>query len=52
LVAAFGMHRMDRQRLTLADNARTVFLQLPREAGSIAWRYVFDRSSFYHLPPQ
>jgi hypothetical protein len=52
LIAAFGMHRMDRQRLTLADNARTVFLQLPREAGAIAWRYLFNRSSFYQLPPQ
>lgn len=52
LTAAFGLHRMDRQRLTLADNARTVFLELPREAGTIAHRYFFNRSSFYHLPPQ
>jgi hypothetical protein len=52
LMAQFGLHRMDRQRLTLATNARTTFLELPRMAPTIAWRYFADRQSFFGLPRQ
>jgi hypothetical protein len=51
LMAQFGLNRMDRQRLTLAGNARATFLELPLEAPVIAWRYLTDRSSLYKLPP-
>jgi len=47
LIVQFGAHRMDRQRLTLGANAWTTFVELPREAPSLAWRYLTDRSSFY-----
>jgi hypothetical protein len=47
LMALFGTNRMDRQRLTLADNARATFIALPLEAPSLLWRYLTDRSSFY-----
>jgi hypothetical protein len=52
LMVLFGTHRMDRARLTLGDNARAVFLELPIEAPSIAWRYLTNRSSFYRQPRQ
>ena len=47
LMALFGLHQMDRQRLTLGDNAWRTFVALPRDAPAIAWRYFTDRSSFY-----
>jgi hypothetical protein len=50
LMAQFGLHRMDRQRLALAHNAHQTFVVLPRELPGLAWRYVFDRASFYRLP--
>jgi hypothetical protein len=50
LMVQFGMHRMDRKRLTLLETARTTFISLPFEAPSIAWRYLTDRSSFYRQP--
>lgn len=50
LMAQFGLHRMDRQRLTLLENARVTFIDLPLEAPGIAWRYLTDRSSFYKRP--
>ena len=40
LMAQFGLNRMDRSRLVLKDNARVTFIELPREAPSIAWRYL------------
>ncbi len=52
LMAQFGLHLMDRQRLTPADNARVTFTELPRLAPAIIWRYLTDRESFYGLPPQ
>jgi len=52
LMAQFGLHLMDRQKLTLGQNARFTFLELPLAAPSIAWRYLTDRESFYRLPPQ
>jgi hypothetical protein len=51
LMAQFGLNRMDRQQLTLVENARATFLDLPLEAPAIAWRYFTDRSSFYRKPP-
>ena len=52
LMAQFGLNRMDRKRLALKDNAYVTFVELPREAPSIAWRYLFDRKSLYKLPRQ
>jgi hypothetical protein len=52
LMAQFGLHTMDRQKLTLIQNARVTFLELPFEAPRIAWRYLTDRSSFYKLRRQ
>jgi hypothetical protein len=52
LMVQFGAHRMDRQRLTLGRNAWTTFVELPREAPAIAWRYFTNRASFYNQPRQ
>jgi len=52
LLLQFGTHRMDRQQLTLRDNARQTFVELPIEAPSLAWRYLTNRSSFYRQPRQ
>jgi hypothetical protein len=49
-MAQFGLNRMDRKQLTLAENARLTFVTLPFEAPQLVWRYVWDRSSFYNLP--
>lgn len=50
LMAQFGLHLMDRQRLSLRDNARITFLDLPRMAPSILLRYFTNRESFYGQP--
>jgi len=50
LMAQFGMHLMDRQRLALRNNAWITFVELPRLAPSIAVRYFTDRGSFYEQP--
>lgn len=52
LMAQFGLNRMDRTRLTLGQNARVTFLELPLQAPAIAWRYLTDRASLYKLPRQ
>ncbi len=52
LMIQFGLNRMDRQRLTLAANAWTTFVELPGQVPAIAWRYLAHRESFYNLPPQ
>lgn len=52
LLLQFGTHRMDRQQLTLRDNAWVTFVELPRQAPSLAWRYLTDRGSFYRQPRQ
>jgi hypothetical protein len=52
LMAQFGLHLMDRQRLELARNARLTYIELPLQAPSIAWRYLTDRSSLYKIPKQ
>jgi len=50
LMAQFGTNMMDRRRLELARNARAAFVTLPRMAPALAWRYLFDRDSFYRRP--
>jgi hypothetical protein len=52
LIAQFGLHRMDRQRLSLGHNARQTFIELPLEAPAIVYRYLTDRASFYGLQRQ
>ena len=52
LMVQFGMNRMDRQKLTLARNARLTFVEIPLEAPGIAWNYLTNRSSFYKRPRQ
>jgi hypothetical protein len=43
----FATKMMDRQKLELRRNAYDAFVTLPRLAPSLAYRYLFDRSSFY-----
>jgi hypothetical protein len=50
LLVQFGTHTMDRQRLTLKDNAWRTYAVLPREAPTLVWRYLTDRTSFYNRP--
>jgi hypothetical protein len=51
LIALFGTGRMDRKQLELARNARDVFVTIPRLAPELAYRYLFDRSSYYRAAP-
>jgi hypothetical protein len=50
LMAQFGGGLMDRQRLTLADNAYHTFVTVPARLPELVYRYVFARSSFYQPP--
>jgi hypothetical protein len=50
LMFQFGTNTMDRQRLHIVENARRSFIELPRTAPALAWRYFTDRSSFYRKP--
>ena len=47
LIAEFSIGLMDRQRMEPAKNAYDAFVTLPRQAPSLVYRYLFDRSSFY-----
>jgi hypothetical protein len=47
LTAQFGTRLMDRRRMEPARNAYHNFVTLPRELPRLAYRYVFDRESFY-----
>ncbi len=47
LMAQFGTGLMDRQRLEPVRNAYNTFVVIPRMAPRLAYRYLFDRSSFY-----
>jgi hypothetical protein len=47
LTAEFAVGLMDRQRLEPARNAYDAFVTLPRQAPDLAYRYLFDRASFY-----
>jgi hypothetical protein len=51
LAAQYGTGLMDRQQLDLSRNAYNNFVTIPRMLPGLAYRYVFDRSSFYHPPP-
>jgi hypothetical protein len=47
LIAQFGAGMMDRQRLQLGRNTYNTFVIIPLRAPELAYRYVFDRASFY-----
>ena len=47
LIAQFGAGIMDRQRLELVRNAHETFIEVPRRLPELAYRYAFDRQSFY-----
>ncbi len=47
LMVQFGAGMMDRQRLEVSRNAYTTFVVVPRALPSLAYRYLFDRASFY-----
>lgn len=51
LTAQFGTGLMDRRKLEPSRNAYTNFVVLPRELPQLAYRYVFDRESFYERRP-
>ena len=46
-MAQFGAGLMDRQRLEPARIAYNTFVVIPRQLPDLAWRYLFDRRSFY-----
>jgi hypothetical protein len=47
LIVQFGAGLMDRQRLEPARIAYNTFVVVPRALPDLAWRYLFDRASFY-----
>jgi hypothetical protein len=47
LTLQFGAGLMDRQRLDLSRNAWQTFVTIPARLPDLAYRYVFERSSFY-----
>jgi hypothetical protein len=47
LTAEFATGLMDRQKLEPAKNAYDAVVTLPRMAPELAYRYLFDRQSFY-----
>jgi hypothetical protein len=47
LIIQFGTGLMDRQRLELSRIAYNTFVVVPRALPGLAWRYLFDRASFY-----
>jgi hypothetical protein len=50
LMAEFATGLMDRQKLEPARNAYDAFVTIPAQAPSLAYRYLFDRASFYKGP--
>lgn len=52
LMAQFGLHTMDRERLHPAENARQSFIVLPARLPALVWQYLTDRTSFYNRPQQ
>lgn len=50
LIAEFATGLMNRQRLELRRNAYDAFVTVPAMAPKLAYRYLFDRSSFYQAP--
>ena len=49
-MAQFALRLMDRQRVEPVKNAYHAFVTLPRLAPTLAYRYLFDRGSFYRPP--
>ena len=47
LIVEFGTGMMNRQRLEPARNAYDAFVTIPQRAPMLAYRYFFDRASFY-----
>ena len=47
LTAEFAIGLMDRQKLEPGKNAYDAFVTLPRQLPALAYRYLFDRASFY-----
>ena len=52
LMVQFGAGWMDRQRLAPATNAYNTFITVPVRLPGLAYRYLFDRSSFYKQTTQ
>jgi hypothetical protein len=50
LIVQFGAGLMDRQRLEPVRNAYNTFVVVPQRLPAIAFRYLFDRASFYQPP--
>jgi hypothetical protein len=50
LMIQFGSGLMNRQQLELGRNARAAFVDVPARLPALAWRYLFDRGSFYATP--
>ncbi len=51
LLAQFGTGLMDRQRLELSRNAYNTSVVVPRALPGLAYRYFFNRASFYRPSP-
>ena len=51
LMVQFGAGWMDRQHLDLPKNAYNTFVTVPRRLPEIAYRYLFERQSFYRHQP-
>jgi hypothetical protein len=47
LAVQFGAGWMDRQGLDVRRNAYLTFVEVPRQLPALAYRYLFDRASFY-----
>lgn len=47
LALRFGENTMNRQRLELGRDLYATFIELPQRLPVLAWRYLFDRRSFY-----
>jgi hypothetical protein len=50
LMIQFGTGLMNRQQLELSSNVRMAFVEVPARLPGLAWRYLFDRTSFYAPP--
>jgi hypothetical protein len=51
LMAQFGAGLMDRQRLELGRNTYQTFVTIPKRLPELAYRYLFQRQSFYKTEP-
>ena len=52
LTVEFGTGLMNRQRLEPRRNAYDAFVTVPRMVPDLAYRYLFDRPSFYQQRPR